>query len=121
MTTKEATCSERISSQLASEEENLKEIYARLDSGDDSILDEAQSELYDYALGIDERQETVITLSWGGPASYLEITHRGTEIYTVTYRFSDWFDTATKEVTDEDSALYRYAQEMINVQEWSKE
>jgi hypothetical protein len=120
-TTKEETCAERISSQLASEEENLKEIYARLDSGDDSILDEAQSELYDYALGIDERQETVITLSWGGPASYLEVTHRGNEIYTLTYRFSDWFDTATEQVTDEDSALYRYAQEIINIQEWGKE
>ena len=121
MTTKEATCSERISSQLANEEEALKEIYIKLDSGDDDLLDEAQEELYSYALGIDERQETVITLSWGGPASYLEVCHRCTDIYTLTYRFSDWFDTATEQITDEESALYRYAQEMINVQEWGKE
>jgi len=33
------------------------------------------------------------------------------------YRFSDWFDTATEEITDKDSSLYRYAQEMINIQE----
>jgi len=121
MTTKEATCAERISSQLASEEEALKEIYTRLDSGDDSDLEEAQDELNEYALGIAEHQETVITLSWGGPASYLEVCHRGTDIYRITYRFSDWFDTATEQVTDEDSALYRYAQEIINVQEWGKE
>ena len=35
MTTKEATCSERISSQLANEEEALKEIYGLIDDGRD--------------------------------------------------------------------------------------
>ena len=122
MDTKERTCADRIADQLAGEEESLKAIYAVLDgTTDGSEIDEAQEELYNYALGIDERQETVITLSWGGPSSYLEITHRGTEIYEITYRFSDWFDTATKKITDEESSLYRYAQEMINIQEWGKE
>jgi hypothetical protein len=117
MTTKEATCAERIASQLASEEENLKAIYEILDGTNDGAeIDEAQEELYNYALGIDARQETVITLSWGGPASYLEVTHEGSEIIAITYRFSDWFDTATQQLK-EDSALYRYAQELINIQE----
>ena len=114
--TKEATCAERIADQLASEEENLKYLYERIDSNLDEI-DEAQEDLYNYALGMSTIKETTITLSWGGPASYLEILHDGAEITQLTYRFSDWFDTATKEITDEESALYRYAQEMINIQE----
>jgi hypothetical protein len=113
---KEATCSERIAEQLASEERNLGDIYRAIDDPAQR-LDEPYEELYNYALGIDARQETVITLSWGGPSSFLEITHKGAEIYTITYRFSDWFDTATEEITDKESNLYRYAQEIINIQE----
>jgi len=114
---KEATCSERIAEQLASEEENLKAIYSNIDgTGEVVEYENAYEELYDYAIGSDTRQETILTLSWGAPASYLEITHRGAEIYKVVYRFSDWFDTATQEV-EEESNLYRYAQEMINIQE----
>jgi hypothetical protein len=113
--TKEQSCAERIADQLASEERNLGDIYQAIDDPAQG-LDEPYEELYNYALGIDARQETVITLSWGGPSSYLEITHRGAEIYTITYRFSDWFDTATQEV-EEGTSLYRYAQEMINIQE----
>jgi len=117
MTTKEATCAERIASQLASEEENLKAIYEVLDGTNDGAeLDEAQEELYNYALGTITHQETIFTLSWGGPASYIEVIHNGAEIVSVVYRFSDWFDTATQEL-DEESPLYRYAQELINIQE----
>ena len=116
MTTKELSCADRISASLASTEEDLKEIYSRLD-GNSNEIDDAQEELYDYALGIDTRKETIITLSWGGPASYLEVTHKGTDIISITYRFSDWFDTATQELVNEKSALWRYAQEIINIQE----
>jgi len=123
--TKEATCAERIADQLASEERNLSDIYAVLDGeikptedeSETQTIDEAYSDLYNYALGINTIKETTITLSWGGPASYLEILHDGADITRLTYRFSDWFDTATEEITDKDSSLYRYAQEMINIQE----
>jgi hypothetical protein len=116
--TKEATCAQRIADQLASEEQNLKEIYAVLDSTNDGAeIDEAQENLYNYALGMNTIKETTITLSWGGPASYLEILHDGADITRLTYRFSDWFDTATEIITDDESNLYRYAQEMINIQE----
>jgi hypothetical protein len=116
--TKEATCSERIAAAMAREEENLREIYETIDSNDGSMEahEEAYNSLHDYALGMSTHQETVITLSWGGPASYLEVTHEGSEIIAVTYRFSDWFDTATQQL-EEGSALYRYAQELIDVQE----
>ncbi len=113
---KEKTCAERIADNLAGEEANLKKIYERLDGNSDE-LDEAQEDLYNYALGISTIKETTITLNWGGPASYLEILHDGAEITRLTYRFSDWFDTATEIITDQDSNLYRYAQEMINIQE----
>jgi hypothetical protein len=113
--TKELRCADRIAEQLASEERNIGDIYAVIDNPKEP-LDEAFEELYNYALGIDARQETVITLSWGGPASYLEVTHRGAEIYKVIYRFSDWYDTATQEV-EEGTNLYRYAQEIIDIQE----
>jgi hypothetical protein len=123
--TKEKTCADRIAEQLASEERNLSDIYAVLDGeikptedqSETQTIDEAYSDLYNYALGINTIKETTITLSWGGPASYLEILHDGAEITRLTYRFSDWFDTATEEITDKESNLYRYAQEMINIQE----
>lgn len=123
--TKEKTCAERISAQLASEEENLKAIFSVLDgnyngeseASESQQIDEAYEELYNYALGMNTIKETTITLSWGGPASYLHILHNGAEITELKYRFSDWFDTATQVITDEESPLYRYAQEMINIQE----
>ena len=116
--TKEATCAQRIADQLAGEEANLKEIYQSIDgTGEVKEFEDAQEDLYNYALGMNTIKETTITLSWGGPASYLEILHDGAEITRLTYRFSDWFDTATEEITDKESNLYRYAQEMINIQE----
>jgi hypothetical protein len=69
-------------------------------------------ELNDPALSIDTRKLTTICLSWGGPADYLEVTHNGADIEWVTYRYSDWYDTATREVL-EDSALYEYARNII--------
>ena len=117
MSTKELKCADKIEEQLKSEEANLKAIYDILDSTNDGQeLDDAYEELHGYALGMNTRQETVITLSWGGPASYIEITHEGADIIRAVYRFSDWFDTATQELDDE-SPLYRYAQELINIQE----
>jgi hypothetical protein len=116
-TTKEAQrCADRIAEQLANEERNLGDIYRVIDDPSQE-LDEAYEELYNYALGMNTIKETTITLSWGGPASYLHILHDGADITQVTYRFSDWFDSATQEITDEESPLYRYAQEMINIQE----
>ena len=114
-TTTQPTCAERIADALAREAEAPKEIYSVIDGNYDEQseesetqqMDNAYEELYEYALGMNTIKETTITLSWGGPASYLEILHDGAEITQVTYRFSDWFDTATKEITDEESPLYR--------------
>lgn len=109
---KELKCAERIASELANTEEQLKELYARLESGDAVANEEASIELNELPLGINTSQFTRITLAYGGPAEYIEVFHDGYEISRAVYRFSDWFDTATLEL-DESSPLYRYAQEVI--------
>lgn len=68
----------------------------------------------DPALSVDTWKITTICFSWGGPSDYLEIQHDSGEIIKVTYRFSDWFDTATREV-QEDSPLYDYAKNALEL------
>ena len=70
----------------------------------------------DPALSIDSHKVTTVCLSYGGPADYLEISHNGLEIIRVIYRYSDWFDTATRVVLD-DSPLYTYAQFILESDE----
>lgn len=86
-------------------EERESEITALLNNPESDYSD-------DPALSIDTRKITTVCLSYGGPADYLEITHSGLEIDSVIYRYSDWFDTATRVVL-EDSPLYTYAQSII--------
>jgi len=102
MTTKEKKCADLIDDVMKSREEQIKELLDNPDNDD----------LYDPALSIDTRKVTTICLSWGGPADYLEVRHVGADIERVTYRYSDWYDTATREVLD-DSALYEYARNII--------
>lgn len=99
MTTQERKCADRI-------EENMKAREVQITA----LLNDSESDdNNDPALSIDTRKITIVCLSWGGPADYLEITHKGLDIIQVIYRFSDWFDSATREVY-EGSPLYTYAQ-----------
>lgn len=66
----------------------------------------------DPALSIDSFTLTSVCLSYGGPSSYLEIKHKGSDIISVTYRFSDWFDTATLPVYESEPA-YEYARSIV--------
>ena len=66
----------------------------------------------DPALSIDSYTLTSVCLSYGGPSSYLEIKHKGSDIVSVTYRFSDWFDTATLPVYESEPA-YEYARSLV--------
>jgi len=104
--TKERTCAERIQENLNYLREELKTLYEREDEG-------AFEELCEMAYGVETHYETVVTLSGGGPADYLEITHDGRDVFTVTYRFSDWFDTATVSVDRSDENIWAYAQHII--------
>jgi len=97
------TCEDRIKDSLFSLNEELTALMNNPDS--DDYFD-------DPALSIDKYTLTSVCLSYGGPSSYLEIKHVGSEIISVTYRFSDWFDTATIPVFDFEPA-YNYARNIV--------
>jgi len=98
MTTKEKTCAELVQDKLAERE---SEINALINNPESDWSD-------DPALGVSTSRITIVTLSWGGPADYLEITWDENGIDKVLYRYSDWFDTATLEV-EPGTALWNYA------------
>jgi hypothetical protein len=102
MTTQERKCADMIDDNMKDREEQITALLNDYDSDDND----------DPALSIDSHKVTSVCLSYGGPADYLEISHNGLEIIRVIYRYSDWFDTATRVVLD-DSPLYTYAQSII--------
>jgi hypothetical protein len=106
MNTKELKCADMIDDNMKDREEQITALLNDYDSDENS----------DPALSIDSHKVTTVCLSYGGPADYLEITHNGLEIIRVTYRYSDWFDTATRVVLD-DSPLYTYAQFILESDE----
>lgn len=106
MTTTQQRCSDLIAERLREREEEVR-----------SILNDPEGEDNDdFALSIETDKLTTVCLSYGGPADYLEILWFGGdhawEIKRVTYRYSDWFDTATLNV-EEGSALWQYAEYVI--------
>jgi hypothetical protein len=106
MSTQELKCSQRIGEQLEDREKDMKALFEA----------DNYEEVREFALSSETVKLTKVCLSWGGPADYLEIEWYGNdwqhEISKVTYRFSDWFDTATVTV-EEDSPLYEYARYII--------
>jgi hypothetical protein len=97
------TCQDRIKDSLKSLNDDLK-----------VMMDNPNHDDYfdDPALSIDNYTLTVVCLSYGGPSSYLEIKHKDGDIGSVTYRFSDWFDTATTPVLECEPA-YEYARSIV--------
>jgi hypothetical protein len=98
------SCAGRIKDSLASLNEDLTALMNN--PNHDDYFDEP-------ALSIDSYTLTSVCLSYGGPSSYLEIKHVGTDIISVTYRFSDWFDTATLPVFEHEPA-YEYARGIVD-------
>lgn len=105
MTTEAMKCADLIRQKMEAREEELRSIAEQGDEGNYAH----EEELYELALSVETEKITTICLSYGGPADYLEVLHSGGEIKRVVYRYSDWFDTATREV-EEGSYLYQYAQ-----------
>jgi hypothetical protein len=97
------SCAGRIKDSLASFNEDLT-----------AMMDNPNHDDYfdDPALSIDNYTLTTVCLSYGGPSSYLEIKHHEGAILSVTYRFSDWFDTATLPVYESEPA-YEYARSIV--------
>lgn len=106
MTTTQQRCTDLIAERMAEREEEIRSLLNDPE-GDDND---------DFALSIETDKLTTVCLSYGGPADYLEILWHGNdhawEIKRVTYRYSDWFDTATVNV-EEGSALWQYAEYVI--------
>jgi hypothetical protein len=103
MTTKQLSCADRIKESLNYLNDDLNKVMNN--PNHDDYFD-------DPALSIDRFQFTSVCLSYGGPSSYLEIKHVGEEMTSVTYRFSDWYDTATLEVL-EGTPAYEYARSIV--------
>jgi hypothetical protein len=101
---KQDSCADRIKDSLASLNDDLTAMMNNPNY--DDYFD-------DPALSIDNYTLTVVCLSYGGPSSYLEIKHKDGDIGSVTYRFSDWFDTATVPVLEGESA-YEYARSIVD-------
>lgn len=102
-TNEHQSCAQLVHRNLLNREEQIKELMS--DPNSDEYFDEP-------ALSIDTTKLTKVTLSYGGPADYLEIEHLDGEIIRLAYRFSDWFDTAVTYLQD-DSPLWAYAQNIV--------
>ena len=100
---KQASCADRIKDSLKYLNEDLT-----------AMMDNPNHDDYfdDPALSIDTFTLTSVCLSYGGPSSYLEIKHKDNEVISVTYRFSDWYDTATVPVLESEPA-YTYALSIV--------
>ena len=99
--TRQATCADLIVANKVSREHDIRNLFSA----------ENYQELSELPLSIDTTQLTTVTLSWGGPADYLEIEHDTDGIVKVVYIYQDWFDEARTNITE--GPLWQYAQFVI--------
>lgn len=112
--TRDKTCEERVSENLASRIEGIEEIYEALNNdggeidGDFCDYEAAYERLQELPLGIEIKSTLVVQLSTGGPGDQFEIAvergaHGGWVLADneATYRFLDWFDGATRRTDNE--------------------
>lgn len=110
METQEKTCEARIDEQLENLEESVIQPLEHYYDGDEN------GEWNNYPLAVSTHKVTKIELSWGGPSDFLNVEHEGAEILSVTYHFQDWFDGATRAVS-EGSNVWKYCQTVIEARE----
>ena len=125
------TCEQRIKDNMEYTELHIKAMFTVAHNEIDDLDDEDpydmevlriintddinDTDIYEYALGVDVHKSYKIHLSTGGPASFIEvITDDQNNIEDVYYHFQDWFDGAKRKV-DETSPIYRYAMMMLEV------
>lgn len=109
-TKERATCADLIAGELKDREQQLEQLYALADDGDD----DAREQIQEMAYGIDRREIFKVIWSGGGPADSLELIVSDGELISVTYVYQDWFDGARLAV-EQDSPAYRYAQEILEM------
>jgi hypothetical protein len=88
-----ATCEHRIDHQLEDRIVELRSLMERVNEDDE----EAYEEMNTMVLGSFVRKIVTLTLSWGGPADYLDfhLDPHG-NLLRVVYRFEDWYDGASR-------------------------
>lgn len=108
MTTQEQTCAERLPDYLKGRLEDFTRIRqaigAAQDINDDEALEEAESELYAFPLGVSTYTVKRVDLGTGGPGDWLEYMYQedSQEISRITYHFADWFDHAERVLEGEE-------------------
>ena len=121
---KELSCKERIEEEYRRADDYIELMFKVLDGyefdeddeDDKKQLQEIEDDgidegtIHEYAAGTSMEKLLTIVLSGGGPSSHIEaIIDEDGYVKSATYHFLDWFDGATRKIS-EDSAMFRYVQ-----------
>ena len=121
---KQLSCKERIEDEYRRADDYIELMFKVLDNyefdeddeDDKKQLQEIEDDgidegtIHEYAAGTSMEKLLTIVLSGGGPSSHIEaIIDEDGYVKSATYHFLDWFDGATRKIS-EDSAMFRYVQ-----------
>jgi hypothetical protein len=121
---KQLSCKERIEEEYRRADDYIELMFKVLDDyefdeddeDDKKQLQEIEDDgidegsIHEYAAGTSMEKLLTIVLSGGGPSSHIEaIIDEDGYVKSATYHFLDWFDGATRKIS-EDSAMFRYVQ-----------
>ena len=121
---KQLSCKERIEEEYRRADDYIELMFKVLDGyefdeddeDDKKQLQEIEDDgidegsIHEYAAGTSMEKLLTIVLSGGGPSSHIEaIIDEDGYVKSATYHFLDWFDGATRKIS-EDSAMFRYVQ-----------
>lgn len=129
------TCSERVAAQMEQREEQIHNLFLvrdgdalapvvreAFDLGVNDPLPEgadateqAYDRLNELPLSVEVEHVVRIVLSTGGPHDEIRAYVRGGEMFRAEYAFQDWYEGATLPVLEVDSALWRYAEEIVEM------
>jgi hypothetical protein len=121
---KQLSCKDRIEEEYRRADDYIELMFKVLDNDrldeddedDKKLLDLIEEDgidegtIHEYAAGTSMEKLLTIVLSGGGPSSHIEaIIDEDGYVKSATYHFLDWFDGATRKIS-EDSAMFRYVQ-----------
>ena len=121
---KQLSCKERIEEEYRRADDYIELMFKVLDDyefdeddeDDKKQLQEIEDDgidegsIYEYAAGTSMEKLLTIVLSGGGPSSHIEaIIDEDGYVKSATYHFLDWFDGASRKIS-EDSSMFRYVQ-----------
>jgi hypothetical protein len=121
---KQLSCKERIEEEYRRTDDYIELMFKVLDNDtldeddedDKKILQQIEEDgidegsIHEYAAGTSMEKLLTIVLSGGGPSSHIEaIIDEDGYVKSATYHFLDWFDGASRKIS-EDSSMFRYVQ-----------